>query len=179
METIKKIIKKFQFIRARNPYQIALFHKKNGVKMGSNCQIFGGVSFGSEPYLISLGNNVKITAKNQFITHDGGINVLRNLDLLPNADKFGKIVIGDNVFIGIGCTIMPGVKIGDNVVIGTGSIVTKDIPSNSVAAGVPCKVIKSIDDYYRSLNDEVDYTKNMGPNEKKEYLIKKYCLNNK
>lgn len=179
MARIKKIINKVQFLRARNPYKIALLHQKNGVKMGSNCQIFWGVSFGSEPYLISLGNNVKITAKNQFITHDGGINVLRNLELLPNADKFGKIVVGDNVFIGIGCTIMPGVKIGDNVVIGTGSIVTKDIPSNTVAAGVPCKVIKTIDDYYRSLKDEVDYTKHMKQNEKKEYLLEKYNPNKK
>ncbi len=178
MSIIKKVIKKIEFMRAKNPNQIALLHKKYGVKMGGNCQIFGGVSFGSEPYLISLGNNVKITANNQFITHDGGINVLRNMDLLPNADKFGQIKVGNNVFIGLRCIIMPGVTIGDNVVIGAGSVVTKDIPSNSVAAGVPCKVIKPISEYYDSLKEVADYTKKMNPKEKKDYLTQKYNLEN-
>ena len=54
------------------------------------------------------------------------------------------IVVGDNVWIGAGVQVMPGVTIGSNVVIGSGSIVTKDIPSNSVAVGNPCKVIRQI-----------------------------------
>lgn len=52
--------------------------------------------------------------------------------------------IGNNVWIGGSVTILPGVTIGDNVTIGAGSVVTKDIPSNVVAAGNPCRVIKSI-----------------------------------
>ena len=55
------------------------------------------------------------------------------------------IEIGDNVWIGGNVVVLPGVKIGNNVVIGSGSIVTKDIPSNVVAVGNPCKVIKNID----------------------------------
>lgn len=54
------------------------------------------------------------------------------------------VTIGDNVWIGGGAIINPGVTIGDNVVIGSGSVVTKDIPSNCVAVGNPCKVIKNI-----------------------------------
>ncbi len=54
------------------------------------------------------------------------------------------VVIGDNVWIGGSVTILPGVTIGDNVTIGAGSVVTHDIPSNSVAVGNPCKVIKSV-----------------------------------
>ena len=54
------------------------------------------------------------------------------------------VVIGDNVFIGMRCIIMKGVTIGNNAVIGAGSIVTKDIPANSVAAGVPCKIIRQV-----------------------------------
>ena len=53
------------------------------------------------------------------------------------------VTIGNNVWIGGSVTILPGVSIGDNVTIGAGSVVTKDIPSNSVAVGNPCKVIKS------------------------------------
>ncbi len=55
-----------------------------------------------------------------------------------------SVHIGNNVWIGSGAQIMPGVTIGDNCVIGSGSVVTKDIPENSVAFGVPCKVIREI-----------------------------------
>jgi maltose O-acetyltransferase len=55
-----------------------------------------------------------------------------------------SVIIGDNVWIGGSVTILPGVTIGDNVTIGAGSVVTKDIPSNSIAVGNPCKVIKTL-----------------------------------
>lgn len=59
--------------------------------------------------------------------------------------EFGKpITIGDNVWVGGNTVINPGVTIGDNVVLGSGSVVTKDIPSNVVAAGNPCKIIREI-----------------------------------
>ncbi len=54
------------------------------------------------------------------------------------------ITVGNNVWIGGGVEVMPGVTIGDNVVIGGGSVVTKDIPSNSLAYGNPCKVVKKL-----------------------------------
>lgn len=54
------------------------------------------------------------------------------------------ITVGNDVWIGAGVSVLPGVTIGDNCVIGAGSVVSKDIPSNSVAVGNPCKVIKSI-----------------------------------
>lgn len=60
-------------------------------------------------------------------------------------DWSGAILIGNNVMMGAGCKIMPNVKIGNNVVIAAGSIVTKDIPDNSVVGGIPAKVIGSFD----------------------------------
>ncbi len=54
------------------------------------------------------------------------------------------VTIGDNVWIGGSVTILPGVSIGDNVTVGAGSVVTRDIPSNVVAAGIPCRVIKKL-----------------------------------
>lgn len=159
-----------------NPYKRATVYKKMGVRMGKNCNIFGGVSFGSEPYLVELGDNVRITAGTQFITHDGGVYVLRILGLLPEGDIFGQIKVGSNVFIGLRSIIMPGVTIGDNVIIGAGSLVTKDIPSNSVAAGNPAKVLKTIDEYFEKNRYKADITKSMNAQEKRAYLFKKYQL---
>ena len=54
------------------------------------------------------------------------------------------VTVGNNVWIGVGATVLAGVTIGDNSVIGAGSVVTKDIPANVVAAGVPCRVLREI-----------------------------------
>lgn len=74
--------------------------------------------------------------------------------ILPELRKQGyqynsPVHIGKNCWIGAGALIMPGVNIGDNVVIGAGSVVTKDIPSNVVAVGNPCRVLREISDYDR------------------------------
>ena len=65
----------------------------------------------------------------------------------------GMVSVGDNVFIGTGATILKGVTIGHNVIIGAKSVVTHDIPDNSVAVGTPARVIMSIDEYYKKRLD--------------------------
>ena len=150
----------------------AVILRKRGAKIGEKSEIYSNVNFGSEPYLIEVGNNVRLSSGCQLFTHDGGLWVLRNIGKLPNADKFGRIKIGNNVHVGINAIIMPGVTIGNNVIIGAGAIVTKDIPSNSVAVGVPAVVIESIDDYYNKNKDKVVYTKGMDKEQKKEYIMK-------
>lgn len=101
----------------------------------------------ADPDLISIGDNVFITANVSFITHDTIRNMLnRKYKTKMFQRALGCIQVGDNVMIGSGTRIMYNVKIGSNVIIGAGSIVTKDIPDNSVAAGVPCRVIGSFDD---------------------------------
>lgn len=121
--------------------------KKGGGRIGSHCEIHSQVEFGGEPYLITIGDHVRITQGVKFITHDGGVWVLRKITGLSDIDVFGPIKIGNNVHIGWNAIIMPNVTIGDNCIIGAGAIVTKSIPSNSVAVGVPAKVIESIDEY--------------------------------
>lgn len=74
------------------------------------------------------------------------------------------ITIGDNVWLGGGVIVNPGITIGDNVVIGSGSVVTKDIPSNSIAVGNPCKVIRELTDqdkftFDKSLNEKIVFSK--------------------
>ena len=119
--------------------------------MGDNCLVMDRkVPLYAD--LISLGNNVQIASNVHFNTHDVTHLVLNNMpELLKRRngrrfpEKKGCIEIGDNVFIGSGTSINYDVKIGSNVVIGACSLVTKDVPDNSVVAGVPARVISSFD----------------------------------
>ncbi len=154
------------------------YWRKRGVIIGEKCEIYSSANFGSEPYLISLGNHVRINSGVNFVTHDGGVWVLRWVgdDTLKDIDLFGKIKVGNNVHIGTNAIIMPGVEIGSNVIIGCGAIVTKNIPDNSVAVGVPAKVIETIDEYKEKHANEFEFTKNLSKKEKQKYLEKKYKL---
>lgn len=100
---------------------------------------------GSEPWLVQLGDHVTVAAGVRFITHDGGVWVFRHE--FPDLDVFGAITVGDNVFIGINAILLPGTVVGSNVVIGAGSVVRGRIPDNSVVAGVPARVVRSLDQY--------------------------------
>ena len=148
--------------------------RKMGVTIGNNCEIYPDVNFGSEPFLIEIGNHVRITSGVKITTHDGGLWVLRQKKEFEKADKFGRVKIGNNVHIGIDTIIMPGVTIGDNVIIGCKSVVTKDVPSNVVVAGVPAKAIESIDEYEKKVKKQIVFTKNMSYEEKKNFLISSY-----
>ena len=127
-----------------------MYPEKYAIKIGVNSgemRIYGSSyrMFGTEPWLITLGTNVHIVGGTSFITHDGGTLILR--DKIPDLELTKPITVGSNVYIGSKCLIMMGVNIGSNVIIGAGSIVTKDIPDNSVAVGVPARVIKTLDEY--------------------------------
>jgi acetyltransferase-like isoleucine patch superfamily enzyme len=148
-----------------------------GVKLGENCNL-ATKEWDSEPYLVSLGNNVHTSHNVNFVTHDGSMRVIRNLyPEYKNADLFGRINIGNNVFIGINTTILPNTTIDDNVIIGAGSLVKGHYKSNSVYGGVPAKYICSIEEYKEKNKDKFDDTKHMNKKQKKLYLYKKYNLN--
>lgn len=178
MGRFKQIIRKLHYrLRPGDAVKLA---REIGVRFTEEsgkekCRILvePSAAFGSEPYLITIGKNVEITAGVVFITHDGAAWSLRNIDeKYKTLDVFGPIKIGDNVFIGNNAIILPGVTIGDNVVIGAGSVVTKSVPSNSVAAGNPCRVIRSISEYgERSLGkDGAMHTKNLSHQEKRRSI---------
>lgn len=99
-----------------------------------NCQIQdgGGVTFG---------NHVFIGPNCCFTTAEHAIDAVQRNEGLEVAFP---IVVGNNVWIGAGSTVLAGVTIGDNTIIGTGSVVTKDIPANVIAVGVPCRVLRAI-----------------------------------
>lgn len=121
--------------------------KEDGLHCGKNVSVMSGVSFGSEPYLITLEDNVRISRNVSFMTHDGGTWAFRHEEPYLNVNRFGKIVVGEYSFIGANAMILPNVRIGKHCVIGAGSIVTKSVPDYSVVAGVPARVISETYSY--------------------------------
>lgn len=150
--------------------------EKYAEKIGVNfvrggVRFYGTVGWGSEPWIITLGSNVHITQGVKFITHDGGTLVFRNL--IPDLEITKPITVGNDVYIGNNVMIMPGVNIGNKVIIGAGAIVTKDIPDNSVAVGVPARVIKTADEYFDKLQQESLHLGHL-KGEEKDIALKKY-----
>lgn len=146
-----------------------LYTKELGVKIGKNTRFTGkNIRFGSEPFLISIGSNCTVTSGVSFQTHDGGVALFRKVHKGMNV--FGKITIGDNVFIGNNVIVMPGVTIGNNVVIGAGSIVTKNIPSDVVIAGIPAKIIKTLNEYLVSSLEKATYIYETDPKKRMEEI---------
>ena len=91
--------------------------------------------------------------------------------MYPNFDCFGKIKIGDYVYIGSNSLIMPGVEIGDNVLIAAGSVVTKSVPSNMVIGGNPAKIISTISEYIER-NDKYNLnSKSLSIDKKRKLLL--------
>jgi len=101
--------------------------------------------FSAEPYLVTLGDNVYISLDVRFICHDGSTLPFRKQ--VPDLDITKRISIGDNVFIGMGACILPGVTIGDGCIVAAYAVVTKDVPAGSVVGGNPAKVIKTSNEY--------------------------------
>lgn len=153
------------------------FLRREGVKIGEGCVIDKSAEFGTEPYLIELGNKVRITKDVRFITHDGSLWVLRNIGLADiNSDYFGQIKIGDNTNIGWNAIILPGVTIGKNCIIAAGAVVTKDVPDNNVVAGVPAKTIEQIEKYAEKKLPFCHSTRSLNNYDKRVYLEKFYDL---
>lgn len=94
-----------------------------------------------DPAAVTIGNNVFMGPGVHIYTAYHPVNPEERNSGYESASP---ITIGDNVWIGGGVIIQPGVRIGENTTIGAGSIVTKNIPANVVAAGVPCRVIRAL-----------------------------------
>jgi acetyltransferase-like isoleucine patch superfamily enzyme len=120
-----------------------------GVRIGGAVTIYGSSysMFSAEPYLVSLGDNVFISAGAMFICHDGGVLPFRKI--VPDLDLAAPIVVGSNVFIGTKAAILKGVTIGDDCIVGAFAVVTKDVPSGSIVAGNPARLVKTTAEYLK------------------------------
>lgn len=141
-----------------------------GVRIGERCKIHNNPRdcFGSEPWLVTIGNHVLIATGVRFITHDGGTFLF--IDEYPKTNVLGPIHVGNNVYIGLDAKIMPNVRIGDNVIVAAGAIVTKDLESGYVYGGIPAKKIKTVAEYKeKALLNTVD-TNGMTMEEKRKHV---------
>ena len=127
-----------------NDFTIAEYFRQKGAQIGEGNRIESR-DFGPEPYLIKIGNHCTVAPNVLFLVHDGATWVFTDED--PSLQKFVPVIIEDNCFIGMNSIIMGGVTIGPNSVVGAGSIVTKDVPPDTVVAGNPARRICAIGEY--------------------------------
>lgn len=128
-----------------------VYLRKQGAKIGTQSFIVTDiVNFGTEPYLVTFGNLVRVASGVKFITHDGSTRVFRSDYPEMNAqfgNVFGPITIDDNCVIGVNVIFLPDTHIGKNSIVGAGSVVKGHFPDNSVVAGIPAKYLCSLDEY--------------------------------
>jgi len=132
--------------------------RKRGARIGFTCDLVTDViNFGTEPYLIRMGNEVTVTSGVKFITHDGSTRLFRKR--FPSMNKYGNlfapIIIGNNCFIGINAILLPGTVLGDDTIVGAGAIVKGEFPSNSVIASVPARRLFSVDEYIDKIQNNM------------------------
>lgn len=134
-----------------------------GVTLGEKSVVYDTVfSTSARGDKFFIGKNCTITGS-VLLGHDASPSLflkeleVRNKPWLHGARRSYRdpIVIGDNVFVGYGSTILAGVKIGSNVIVAAGSVVAKDVPDNVIVAGNPAKVINTIDNYVEKYREKL------------------------
>ncbi|WP_340077593.1 acyltransferase [Leptobacterium sp. I13] len=159
---MRRILKLFIDYYRRFSMSGVAYARLKGVSVGNDCRILT-TTLGSEPWLISIGNKVTITSGVRLITHDGSSWLFS--DKKGRRQIYRRIVIGNNVFIGVKSIIMPGVKIDDNVIVAAGSVVVKSIPSGVIVGGNPAKIIGDYNSYKERVlknyvaNADIDFSK--------------------
>ena len=138
-----------------------------GVTIGKNCLI-ATRNWPTEPYLITIGDNVQLTHGVSIHTHGGGNSIRK---VYPDFDVFGKVVIEDWAYIGAYSQIMPGVTIGKGALVAAGSVVTKSVAPHTVVGGNPARFICMIDEFYERNKRFNIGTKRNGYEEKKKILL--------
>lgn len=149
MSIITKILKRLKPKTVTSEEYLNKLRAK-GIKIGTGTIAFTPSNIQidvTRPELLEIGEDVFLNRGTTILTHDwvSFCFVNRYNDFIPS---HGRVKIGNNVWLGQHVTILKGVTIGDNVIIGAGSIVSKSIPSNSVAVGRPAKVVCTFEEYY-------------------------------
>ena len=145
------------------------FLRKKGVVIGDEIDFHGGIESMSfditRPSLVTIGSKISFNKNFTLLTHDWGGYVLRN-KYKEFISSSGPVKIGNNIVFGRNVTVLKGVTIGDNCIIGLNSVITKDIPPNSVVVGAPARVVSTLEDYYKkrkkqSIEEALAYAKSI------------------
>ena len=138
--------------------------KRLGLRTGRNFQMQTGATIDSSHcWHISIGDDVTIAPNACILAHDASTKMHLGYT------RIGKVDIGDRVFIGASAVILPGVRIGNDVIIGAGSVVSQDIPDNSVAGGNPARVIASTGEWIEKKKSEMESAPRFG----EEYTLRR------
>lgn len=146
---IKQILRKLIYREKSSGEKYIAYCKRGGATIGNNVTVYSAKNTTIDETSLQhifIGDNTQITAGAIILAHDYSYSVLGNIyGELPRQQK--DTIIGKNVFIGMNSIILMGSNIGDNVIIGAGSVVSGHIPSNTVCAGNPAKIICSLDQF--------------------------------
>ena len=118
-------------------------YRLRGTRIGKNVGIAQGVFIEeSRPHLVTIEDGVNIGPKAIIVAHDSSYHCVD-----PSVPiKFGEVTIKKNAYIGAGAIILPGVRIGESSIVAAGAVVTRDVLPRKIVAGVPAKVVGSIDE---------------------------------
>lgn len=117
--------------------------RRKGLKVGKNLFVVSNVSLDRDNcHLISIGDNCTLAHNVVILAHDTSGCVASRTQ-----HRIAPVKLGNNCFIGSNTVVLPGVTIGDNVIVGAGSVVTRNLPSNCVAAGNPARVLETMDEF--------------------------------
>lgn len=117
--------------------------RRKGLKVGKNLFVVSNVSLDrNNCHLISIGDNCTLAHNVVILAHDTSGCVASRTQ-----HRIAPVKLGNNCFIGSNTVVLPGVTIGDNVIVGAGSVVTRNLPSNCVAAGNPARMLETMDEF--------------------------------
>lgn len=168
MKELSYLCRKFAWLHLGfNRCVVNRLFEREGAIIGKNVAINSNI-LTSESYLIEIGDNVTISDHVSFVTHDNSIS-----KVIPGSGNlFGKIVIGNNCFIGAHSILMYGITLADNVIVASGSVVTKSIKEqNVIIGGNPAKVIGRFDSFGEKNKNKTMRVASLSNEAKKKMLI--------
>ena len=169
LHTFIRKIRTFYYkkLRKMTDVDLNIMHmRRSGITVGEGCRIFTPIA-SNEPWLITIGDRVTISANVQFVTHDNGIIKV----LAGKTDVVGPITVGDDCFIGMNAMLMLGVTIGENCIVGAGSVVTHSFPPHTVLAGNPARAICTTEEYAEKYRDRaIDFSR-IPREQRQEFLL--------
>ena len=159
LKTMKRHLDK-AYLMVTSPYKRANWLRKRAYHVGNNVLLVT-TSFGGEPYLLNIGDNVTVALDAKFVTHDASVfHVKRAIGYNRYLDKVGPITLRNNCFVGAYSVLLPNTSVGENSILAAGSVLTKHIPDNEVWGGNPAKYIMTTEEYAAKLvnaNEQLKY----------------------